>query len=344
MNSIDTEIAIIGAGPAGLAVADTLQAAGHEVVLFDRGAVGQAVAEYPTFMTYFSTRELLELGGLPMTIASIKPTRQEYLVYLNRFVQSRGLDVRTYVAVESLERDVSDPAHPFRLRLMSSHHGAGEARARFVVIANGSWDHPNRLAIPGDDLPKVSYRYTEPYPYIGRRVLVVGGRSSAIETALDLWRNGATVDLSYRRTSFEGRGVKYWLRPDIENRLKNGEIHDHLGTIPVEFRPDSVRLRKVDTGEEYDIPNDFVFAMTGYMPDFSLLRGAGIEIDEATGTPRHDPETYESNVPGLFLAGVILQGNISGHIFIENSREHGGPILRGVARRAAAAVAAKALV
>jgi thioredoxin reductase (NADPH) len=333
------DVAIIGAGPAGLAVGNELQRAGYRTVLFDKGALGSAIADFPTFMQFFSTKDLLEIDHFPLTIAGEKPTRREYLVYLHRFAQDKSLDVRPQHLAQRIEKLSDEQGGGFRVEIEAFREGPLEVRARYVVIATGAWDNPVRLNIPGEDLPHVSHRYKEAFPYIGRRVLVVGGRNSAIEVALELWRAGADVSLSYRRFDFTGAGLKYWIVPDIENRLANNEIHGHLGTVPVEIRRDSVRLREVRGEREYDIPADFVLCMTGYRPDLRLLTDSGVAFDPQTSAPLFDPETLESSVPGLFLAGVMLQGNISGKIFIENSRHHGPQILAGIRQREGASSA-----
>ena len=335
----DADVVVVGAGPAGLAVAEHLQREGvARCIIVDKGAVAEAISQYPAFMTFFSTRELLELGGMPLTIPHEKPTRREYLAYLQRFVQHHGLDVRPGMDVRDVRRVPGrQPGQPGAFEVMAHPTQAAPAtpgpvtyRSRFVVLATGAWDHPQMLGIPGEDLPKVSHRYTESHRYIGRRVMVIGGRNSAVELALELYRAGAHVDLSYRRTSFDGHGLKYWLRPDIDNRLKKGEIGNHLGTVPVSIAPDHVRLRRLDDGHEYTVGNDFVLCMTGYLPDTGLLKRSGVTVDDATRCPTFDPATLESNVAGLFVAGVLLQGNMSGHVFIENSRDHGLPIAAGM--------------
>jgi thioredoxin reductase (NADPH) len=329
----DLDVAIAGAGPAGLAVANELRRAGYSAALFDKGALASAIADFPTFMRFFSTKDLLEIDRFPLNIAAEKPSRQEYLVYLHRFARDKGLDVRAQHEVKRVQKLPEEDGGGFALAIESAGKGPLEVRARWVVIATGAWDNPAMLGIPGEGLPKVSHRYREAFPYIGRKTLVVGGRNSAIEVALELWRAGADMDLSYRRFDFSGAGLKYWIVPDIENRLANNEIRGHLGTVPVQIGPGFVRLREVRGGREYEIENDFVLCMTGYRPDLGLLGESGVAFDPETSVPAHDPDTFESNVPGLFLAGVMLQGNISGKIFIENSRHHGERIVEGLRRR-----------
>ncbi|MBI1289886.1 hypothetical protein GC173_01395 [bacterium] len=314
---------IVGAGPAGLAVAHTLAKAGIASTILECGAIAHNIAQYPPYMRYFSTNANLEIDGFPLGITEEKPSRREYLKYLTDFVQFHHLDVRPYTEVIGLTRL---PDGTFRLDLTRHGRPLEPLIARTVVLAVGAWDDVRRLDVPGADLPKVRYRYTEPHDYVGQRVLVVGGRNSAVEAALQLWRSGAKVALSYRRSEFTGVGLKYWLRPDIENRLKNGEIEGHLGSNVTRIDHESVTLRLAD-GTERTIANDFVLPMLGYDPPVSFLRACGVELEPETNRPLHDATTLESTVPGLFIAGVITAGNVSGHVFIENSRHHGELIL-----------------
>ncbi|MBI5153868.1 YpdA family putative bacillithiol disulfide reductase [Candidatus Poribacteria bacterium] len=329
--TIDT--LIIGGGPAGLAVANTLAEAGLEPLVIERGPVGHHISQYPTFMQFLSTRDLLEIGGFPLTITEEKPSRRQYLAYLSRFAADRRLPVRTYTSVEAVE---PRPAGGFRVTIHPRGGAAEVLSARAVVVACGAFENPRMLGVPGEDLEKVTHRFTEPHPYAGHRVLIVGGRNSAIETALILWRSGADVTLSYRREALRGHGIKYWLLPDIENRLKNGEIHGCVGTTVRRIDWRTVTLARSD-GTEFDIANDFVICHTGYDPPVGFLRSMGIEVEDGTNIPRHDPETLETNVPGLFVAGTIIAGNVSGRVFIENSRYHGELILKGLNRAAAPA-------
>jgi thioredoxin reductase (NADPH) len=312
-------VVIVGGGPAGLAIARTLQRAGVGHVVLERGPIAAHIAQYPHFMRFFSTNANLEIDGFPLGITEEKPSRAEYLRYLTQFVRYHRLPVETFSPVVAVERQADGGFHVVVER-------AGARReviaARAVVVAVGAWERPRRLGVPGDELPKVHYRYTEPHEYVGRRVLVVGGRNSAVETALQLWRAGARVALSYRRTEFNGRGLKYWLRPDIENRLAAGEIEGHLGTTVRAIGWDWVELQD-GAGGVVRLENDVVLPMLGYDPPVEFLAGLGIAIEPVTNRPAHDPATLESNVPGLFIGGVITAGNVSGHVFIENSRHHG---------------------
>ncbi|MCB9782218.1 MAG: YpdA family putative bacillithiol disulfide reductase [Candidatus Omnitrophica bacterium] len=319
------KIGIIGGGPAGLSTADHLQTAGHEVVVFEKGPIAGNMIHYPVYMTWFSTKELLELGGVPLTIPQDKPTRRDYLHYLTRFVQVKNLDVRTYHTVTGVSGEKGD----FRIHTVDNQGVEAEESCELVVVAIGAFECANMMNIPGEDLPKVSHYYREPHLYHGQKVLVIGGRNSAVETALEIWRNGGEVSLSYRRSEFPN-SVKYWMLPDIANRIKNGEIAGYMPSEVISIQPDSVTL--LHEGKEKTIPNDFVLALTGYQPNTQFLNQLGIEIDSETKRPNLDPETYESNVPGMYVVGVIQAGNISSEIFIENSRHHGEVIVEALRR------------
>jgi thioredoxin reductase (NADPH) len=310
---------IVGGGPAGLAVAHTLKQEGLGVAVLERGAIAHNIAQYPPYMRYFSTNGNLEIDGFPLGITEEKPSRREYLKYLTDFAHFHKLEVRPYAEVTRLVRQGDGT---FQLEISRLGHPVAPVAARTVVLAVGAWDDVRRLDVPGADLPKVRVHFTEPHDYIGQRVLVVGGRNSAVEAALQLWRAGAIVSLSYRRTEFTGVGLKYWLRPDIENRLKNGEITGYLGSQVLAIGLDSVTLRQGD-GSEVVVGNDFVLPMLGYDPPVGFLRACGVELEPESNRPIHDAQTLETTTPGLFVAGVITAGNVSGKVFIENSRHHG---------------------
>lgn len=332
------DVLIVGAGPAGLSCAVGLERAGYRYRVLDKGGVVDTIQRMPTQMVFFTTPELLEIGGMPMVSVGSKPTRAEALMYYRRVVDALGLEVRPYEkAVCFSGRDGDFAVDTER----TTGAGGRRYRARKLVLATGIYDHPRRLGIPGEDLPKVSHYYGEAHPYHGCDVAVIGGANSAAEAALELYRAGARVTLIHRRAAL-AKGLKYWVAPDIGNRLRNGQIEGRLQTEVVEVLPDRLRLRHTETGEESEIPNDFVLALIGYDADEAFLTGLGIELDPETRKPRLDPATLESNVPGLYVAGVLVAGNENNKVFIENGRFHGERITAALARALGAPSAERA--
>jgi thioredoxin reductase (NADPH) len=316
------DIIVVGAGPCGIAVGAAAKEAGLSCVLFDKGCVTSSLVNYPYYMTFFSTAVMLEVGGVAFTIPDAKPTRREALAYYRRVVDHWGLDVRQYEEV--LGVDGAEGAFAVTTRTAAGEDHAHGAAA--VVIATGGFHEPSLLGVPGEDLPKVRHYYHEPYPYYDQDVLVVGAGNSAVEAALELYRNGARVSMVHFLDAID-RGVKPWVVPDITNRLEKGEIPVHWRHRVAEIQPGSVTLRAEDGGESIEIPNDFVIAMTGWRANHAPLEALGVTIDEATSIPTHDPATMETDVPGLYIAGVIAAGHDGNKIFIENGREHGGLIV-----------------
>jgi thioredoxin reductase (NADPH) len=316
------ELIVVGAGPCGIAVGAAAEAGGASCVLFDRGCVANSLLNYPYYMTFFSTAVMLEVGGVPFTIPDSKPTRREALAYYRRVVEHCGIDVRQYEDVEEISGEEGDYRVRTRRRDGSEHTYEADA----VVVATGGFHRPSMLGVPGEELDKVRHYYHEPYPYYQQDVLVVGAGNSAVEAALEMYRNGASVSLVHFLDTIDS-GVKPWVVPDITNRLERGEITPYWKHRIAEIRHDTVVLRHVDTGAETVVANDFVVAMTGWRADPRPLRALGVMVDEQTGIPAHDPETMETNVPGLYIAGVIAAGNNANKIFIENGREHGGLIV-----------------
>lgn len=323
----ELDILVVGAGPSGLGVAIEAKAKGLNCLVVDKGCITSCIAGYPTYGTFFSTPEKLELGGIPFTTVSEKPTRREALNYYRRVVRYFDLAVKQYEEVVGIERE----AEGFVVRTRYATGGRGRYRARNVVVATGYWDSPNLLGVPGEDLPQVTHYYREGLPYFDQDCLVVGGGNSAVEAALDLYRSGARVTVVHFEGEFD-RGVKPWVLPEISGRIAKGEVAVRWRSRVAEILPGAVRLRsEVDDAIE-ELDNDFVFAMTGYTPNPWLLRELGADFDPATGVPVHDPATLETTIPGVFIAGVVVGGNRPNQIFIENSREH-GPRIVGAVRR-----------
>ena len=315
------DLAVIGAGPCGLAVGVAAKRAHLACSLFDKGPVVSSLQRYPLYMTFFSTPEKLEIG-VPFVTAGDKPTRREALAYYRRVAEHFELDVRQYHAVVRVERT----AEGFELE--AQHPGAAEPEticSRHVVCATGYFESPNLLDVPGEDLPHVSHFFVEPHPYWQQRVVVVGGGNSAVEAALELSRVNARVTLVHFLSDFD-RGVKPWVLPDITNRVKEGRVAVRWCSRVVEITRSHVVVRRDPDGDRETVPADFVVALTGYRADLRLLRSLGVQVDDTRGVPRHDPVTMETNVPGVYIAGVLSSGFDANKIFIENGREHGGRI------------------
>ena len=315
---------VIGAGPTGLACGIELGRRGLYAVIIDKGCVVNSLYNYPTHMTFFTTPELLEIGDIPMTSLNEKPTRTEALKYYRRVAEHYKLNIHQYERVDAI--DGEDGAFTVRTtdRLGLEH----TYTARKIVIATGYYDVPNLLNVPGEDLPKVIHYYKEPHPYYNHDVIVVGAKNSAAIAALELYWTGARVTLIHRGPGMH-KHVKYWIKPNIENRIKNGEIKAYFNSTLTAIRPDRVELSTPEGA--LSIKNDFVFAMTGYSPDLRFLNAAGIVFDPATLRPRTNPETLESDRKGVFLAGVIVAGMHTNEIFIENGRFHGRQIAVAIA-------------
>ena len=328
------DVLVVGAGPAGLASAIAAQKAGLDCQVIERGVLVNSILHFPTNMVFFTTPELLEIGGLPFVTPYEKPTRDEALRYYRRVVDTYDLNVQLGHDVRTIRREAGNAAGTL-LAAETLHAHAGPCRrlARTVVVATGAYERPNMLGVPGEDLPHVSHYYTEAHPYYRKQVVIVGGKNSAAETALELYRSGARVTLVHRRVEL-GSGIKYWVRPDIENRISEGSVNAHFETRVVEIRPADVVVEHA--GGQRVLPADAVFLLTGHHPDTTMLERFGIEVDPETLVPAHDPETYETNVPNLFLAGQVISGIHSGLIFIENGRFHGEMVIKEIARRLAA--------
>lgn len=324
----DIDVAIIGGGPSGLATAIECTKRGLSHVVIEKGTLVDGIRRFPTNMVFFTTPELLEIGELPLTCEREKPTRLEALKYYRRAAEYYRLPLKLYEKVEAVERIGGG------MKLVTSYQRDREGTpepltARKLVVATGYYDHPNPLGIPGEELPKVSHYYTEAHAYYGLDVAVIGAGNSAAETVLDLYRSGVKVRMIHRGADVSTH-IKYWVRPDIKNRISRGEVEAHLETEVIEISKDRLKLRD-KSGKLFEIPNDAVLALTGYHPDYSMVESLGVEIDKATGKPMTDPETCETNVSGLYLAGGVSAGPETNKIFIENGRFHGQKIVEHLA-------------
>jgi len=314
---------IIGAGPTGLACGIELKRRGLQAALFDKGCVVNSIYNYPTHMTFFTTPELLEIGDIPMTSLNEKPTRTEALKYYRRVAEHYRLDIRQYEGVERIAGD--DGA--FEIHTTDRDGCAHSYTARKIILATGYYDRPNLLNVPGEDLPKVIHYYREPHPYYDQDVVVIGGKNSAAIAALELHWTGARVTLIHRGSHLSSK-VKYWIKPNVENRIKSGEIKACFSSQVTRIRPDSIVVATPEG--EITLKNDFVFAMTGYHPDLEFMAALGIRLDPESQRPRTDPETLESARKGIYLAGVIVAGTHTNEIFIENGRFHGRMIAEAI--------------
>jgi len=355
------DLVVVGAGPCGLAAAVATKEAGLTYVVLDRGCITESLTHYPYYMTFFSTAERLEIGEVPFTIPEAKPTRREALAYYRHVVAHHGLRVRQYEEVTRVEAvpvvgqksaemadkgetgtlvgqnrgKVADksggtdgkPARSaFAIHTRSRDGREGRLHARAVVIATGGFGKPNRLQLDGGEPQgRIIHYYKDPYPFFDQDVMVVGGGKSAVEVALELYRNGVRVRMVHFLDVFD-RGVKPWVRPDIDNRIASGEIPMHWGSRVARLGPGTATIVHDESGVATEVANDWVLAMTGWRPDRALLHGLGVETHPVTGIPAHDPATMETNVPGVYIAGVIAAGYNANKIFIENGREHGALI------------------
>lgn len=313
------DIIIIGAGPTGLACAIEAQKAGLSYIVIEKGGITDAIRRFPVNMTFFSTPELLSLDNLPFTTTNVRPSRSEALQYYRGVAGYHRLNLLLHTEVKSVQKQGS----VFHVATARGNYGS-----RRVIVATGYFDATNLLNVEGEDLPHVAHYYDEPYKYAFSNVIVIGGRNSAVEAALDLWRHGARVHLVHRSAELS-KVVKYWVRPDIDNRIKNGEITAHFDSVVNRITSDSVYVRHSVSGAETGIKADFVFPLIGYRPDEALLRGAGVNMADSL-IPEFHSETFETNVAGLYVAGSVMCGCQTWSIFIENGRAHAKPIVEHI--------------
>ena len=326
------DLVVVGAGPAGLGVAIAAADARLDCQIVEKGVLVNSIFHFPPQMVFFTTPDLLEIGRLPFVTPYEKPTRHEALRYYRRVVDTYGLQIAFGEEVLSVEAEQIGDEPVFVVETRDLRGVRRGRHARAVVFAIGYYDHPNRLDIPGEDLPHVSHYYGDPHVHYRRRVLVVGGKNSAAIAALELHRAGALVTLVHRRETLSDR-VKYWIRPDIDNRIKEGSVTAHFGARVLEIRPTTAVVETAD-GAVIEVPADAVLLLTGYHPDFELMVRAGITLGERRA-PTFNPDTMETNVPGLYVAGGLVGGLDTGAIFIENGRFHGEKIVRAFLERTA---------
>lgn len=316
------DVVIVGAGPIGLACGIEARKAGLSYCILDKGCLVNSLFNYPLNMTFFSTSERLEIGDVPFISHQPKPNRVEALEYYRRVCSSWQLNVKLYEEVKSVSS--SGNSH----QVLTSK---GKYTARFVILALGFYDLPYLLNVPGEDLPKVKHYYDEPHPYFGQKIVVIGAANSAVDVALETWRKGAEVTMIIREDGIRD-SVKYWVKPDIENRIKEGSIKAYFRSLVTQITPTTVEF-KTPEGTKV-IENDFVLAMTGYQPPFDFMKATGIHFhDDEYHTPVYSEETMETNVPGLYLAGVVCGGLKTNKWFIENSRVHAEMILHHITNR-----------
>lgn len=311
---------IIGGGPCGLSAAIELEKKGLHTTVIEKGNIVNAIFNYPTHQTFFSTSEKLSIGDVPFIIEGRKPKRNQALVYYREVVKRSGIQVRPFETVEQVEKD----------DLFKITTSKGQYQAKYVIAATGYYDQPNKLEVEGANLPKVMHYFKEGHPYFDQDVLVIGGKNSAVDAALALHKAGSRVTVSYHGTSYS-KSIKPWILPEFDGLVRKGEITMLFDSMVDRITDDNVELTVNDQKET--IPNQFVFAMIGYHPDHKFLTSMGIAIDQASGRPTFDEQTMETNVDNLYIAGVIAAGNNANEIFIENGRFHGQQIAEAIAKK-----------
>ena len=312
------DVLIVGGGPIGLACALEAEQKQLKYIIIEKGTVANSLYNYPLYMTFFSTADRLEIAEIPFITTKAKPGRQDALEYYQGIARQKDLNIKSYEKVLNIQKSTF-----FQVETSKQIYFAQN-----VIIATGFYDIPNMMDIPGEDLPKVKHYYTEPYPYAFQNVVVVGSSNSAVDCALEIYRKGGNVTMIVRKNEISA-SVKYWVKPDIENRIKEGSIKAHFGAELLEIKPNSVIFKSKNGGRQ-EIENDFVLAMTGYLPDFEFLKNIGLEMKGECLNPSYNPDTMESNIDGIYLAGVVCGGRDTHLWFIENSRIHASQIIQDI--------------
>lgn len=324
MDIIEKDIIIIGAGPAGLVCALEASLQKMDYLILEKGLLVNSIYHFPTNMTFFSTSEVLEIGNIPFISHTDKPTRKEALEYYRRIATAHDIDIRYRQTVRSVEKN----QFKFELKTQDKTY-----LCQYVIVATGYYDTPNLLQIKGEDLPKVKHYYDDAHPYIGQNIAIVGAANSACDVALETYQKGSHVTMIIKDDSIYEK-VKYWIKPNIENRIKEGKIKALFNSQIKEIQADKIIVSTPD-GEQV-IDNDYVLAMTGYRPNYAFLKSIGIILDPETNIPVFNEETLESNIPQLYMAGVILAGDNTSKLFIENTRHHGKQIIKDIKRKISA--------
>ncbi|PKR85932.1 YpdA family putative bacillithiol disulfide reductase [Heyndrickxia camelliae] len=312
---------IVGGGPCGLAAAIALQDIGKNPLIIEKGNIVNSIYHYPTHQTFFSSSEKLEIGEVPFITENLKPKRNQALTYYREVTKRKNIRVNRYEMVMNVEKENN---------IFIVNTSKGQYCTPYVIVATGYYDHPNYMNIPGEDLDKVLHYFKEPHPFFDMDVTVIGGKNSAVDAAIELNKAGARVTVLYRGSEYS-QSVKPWILPEFDSLIRNGAIRMEFKANVVEIKDKSL-IYEVN-GIKKEIKNDFVFAMTGYHPDHHFIQNMGVTIDQETGKPNFDEETMETNIPGIFIAGVIAAGNNANEIFIENGRFHGGLIANAIKNR-----------